>query len=75
MISFVDRYVSLAGRACCCGRSWVSLDRSLARRGDDTAESSCESPTFVGNDDPEGLFVDAEREPDEATFRPTSSSL
>jgi hypothetical protein len=32
LIAFVDRYVVLAGRSCCAGRSWVSLDRSLARR-------------------------------------------
>jgi len=35
MIAFVDRYVRLAGRSCCAGRSWVSLDRSLARRTKD----------------------------------------
>jgi hypothetical protein len=32
LIAFVDRYVVLAGRSCCAGRSWASLDRSLARR-------------------------------------------
>jgi hypothetical protein len=33
MIAWVDRYVLLAGRNCCAGRSWTGLDRSLARRG------------------------------------------
>jgi hypothetical protein len=32
VIAFVDRYLTLAGRNCCAGRSWASLDRSLARR-------------------------------------------
>ncbi len=35
VIAFFDRYVTLAGRSCCAGRSWVSLDRSLARRAKD----------------------------------------
>jgi len=35
LIAFVDRYVLLAGRSCCAGRSWASLDRSLARRAKD----------------------------------------
>jgi hypothetical protein len=35
IIAFVDRYLVLAGRSCCAGRSWASLDRSLARRARD----------------------------------------
>ena len=31
----VNRYVSLAGKSCCCGRSWVGLNASLARHGED----------------------------------------
>jgi hypothetical protein len=38
LIAFVDRYVVLAGRNCCAGRSWTSLDRSLARR---TKDGNC----------------------------------
>jgi hypothetical protein len=36
-MGFVNRYVILAGRNCCPGRSWASLDRSLARH-------ACETP-------------------------------
>ena len=32
MMGFVGRYASLAGKSCCCGRSWVGLNRSLAKR-------------------------------------------
>jgi hypothetical protein len=35
IIAFVDRYLVLAGRSCCAGRSRASLDRSLARRTED----------------------------------------
>jgi len=41
-LSTVDRYLKLAGRSCCAGRSWVGLDRSLARRAPETSEPSCE---------------------------------
>jgi hypothetical protein len=45
-LSFVNRQVKLAGRSCCAGRSWVGLDRSLARRAPETIEPSCEdAPT------------------------------
>ncbi|MBV9166436.1 MAG: hypothetical protein JO321_07540 [Solirubrobacterales bacterium] len=69
MLSWVNRYASLAGRTCCAGRSWVGLDRSLARRQDDAtvgaAEAGREDPLFVG-DRPK-------REPDQAEFASTSS--
>jgi hypothetical protein len=74
MFSFVDKYVSLAGRSCCCGRSWEGLNRSLARRADEQAAGDCDQPAFVASDSPQGQFVDADREPDEATFASTSSS-
>jgi hypothetical protein len=75
MFSFVDKYVSLAGRSCCCGRSWEGLNRSLARRADDPVARDChDTPTFVASDDPHGVFVDADREPDEATFATSSST-
>jgi hypothetical protein len=35
IIAFIDRYVVLAGKNCCAGRSWTSLDRSVARRAKD----------------------------------------
>jgi hypothetical protein len=34
-LGFLDRYVTLAGRNCCAGRSWCKLDRTLARHADD----------------------------------------
>jgi hypothetical protein len=68
MIGFVNRYASLAGKSCCCGRSWTSLDRSLAKRGDDAAEDSCEAPSFVAD---ESLV--AERDQDETTLVSSSS--
>ena len=33
MFAWMNRYACMAGRSCCAGRSWVGLDRSLARRG------------------------------------------
>jgi hypothetical protein len=60
MFSFVDKYVTLAGRGCCCGRSWVGLDRSLARHADDP---EYESPSCVPSDGPERPFVEVDREP------------
>jgi hypothetical protein len=33
MLAWINRYVFLAGRNCCAGRSWVGLNRSLDRRG------------------------------------------
>jgi hypothetical protein len=32
IFQWVDRYLRLAGRNCCAGRSREGLDRSLARR-------------------------------------------
>ncbi|MGH2871838.1 MAG: hypothetical protein ACRDL5_05190 [Solirubrobacteraceae bacterium] len=32
LFSFVNRFVGLAGRSCCSGRSWAALDRSLEQR-------------------------------------------
>ncbi len=46
MIGFVNRYAQMAGRTCCAGRSWVGLDRSLARRDGDTTPGSCELADF-----------------------------
>jgi hypothetical protein len=73
MIGFVDRYAKMAGRACCCGRSWEGLNRSLARRGDDAADDN--ELTFIASECPEGSFADADRQPDETTFASTSSRL
>jgi hypothetical protein len=59
-IGTVGHYVALAGKSCCCGRSWVGLNASLARRGDAVGEGPCDEPldeTVVG-----------EREADEPTF-------
>jgi hypothetical protein len=35
-VRFLDRYVTLAGKNCCSGRSWTMLNRSLARRTKDS---------------------------------------
>ncbi len=35
-VKFLDRYVTLAGKNCCAGRSWTMLDRSLTRRTKDS---------------------------------------
>jgi hypothetical protein len=32
MFAWINRYVFLAGRNCCAGRSWVGLNRTLERR-------------------------------------------
>jgi hypothetical protein len=68
-VGWVDRYASMAGRACCAGRSWVGLDRSLARRQEGATGDSCEGAPEVAP------FVSdrPEREPDEAEFASTSS--
>jgi hypothetical protein len=70
MMGFVGRYASLAGKSCCCGRSWVGLNRSLAKRGEDAAGSSCETPTSAGSDVP----LAGDRDPDESTLVSSSSS-
>jgi hypothetical protein len=36
-LRFLDRYVTLAGKNCCSGRSWTALNRSLARRAKDSS--------------------------------------
>jgi hypothetical protein len=36
-VRFLDRYVTLAGKNCCSGRSWTMLNRSLARRTKDSS--------------------------------------
>jgi hypothetical protein len=59
-IGTVGHYVVLAGKSCCCGRSWVGLNASLARHGDDADDCSCE-------DGPDESLV-GEREADEPTF-------
>ena len=59
MIGFVDRYLVLAGRSCCVGRSWVGLDRTLARRSGDAPPRSCEPRPVDVSDEPEVLTVDA----------------
>jgi hypothetical protein len=50
MIGFVNRYLDLAGRSCCAGRSWVGLDRSLARRAAEDQAGSCEARSSVVSD-------------------------
>jgi hypothetical protein len=73
MMGFVGRYASLAGKSCCCGRSWVGLNRSLAKHGDDPSASSCETPACDGSDvSDEVLAGDLDR--DEPTFVASSSS-
>jgi hypothetical protein len=57
MIGFVNRYVYLAGRSCCAGRSWVGLDRSLARRAAEDQAGSCEARSSVVSDSPEGPAI------------------
>jgi hypothetical protein len=59
MIGFVNRYVYLAGRSCCAGRSWVGLDRSLARRAAEDEERSCEARSSAASDGPEEPVVAA----------------
>jgi hypothetical protein len=34
-LRFVDRYITLAGKSCCAGRSWIGLERSIERRTKD----------------------------------------
>jgi hypothetical protein len=67
MIGFVNRYALIAGRSCCAGRSWVSLDRSLARRAGDTPPGSCEPPCFDVSSDPDEVTVAGRPDPDEVT--------
>jgi hypothetical protein len=62
MMGFLGRYASLAGKSCCCGRSWVGLDRSLAKRRDDP-EDWCETPA----DAPDGVRA-GDRHADEPTL-------
>jgi hypothetical protein len=58
MIGAVSKYVTLAGKSCCCGRSWVGLNSSLARRGDDAVDSPCEDmPEQTVVDEPEETFL------------------
>jgi hypothetical protein len=71
MIGFVNRYVLLAGRTCCAGRSWVGLDRSLARRSGDVPPRSCEPPPFDGSDEPETVTLDT-RSPREPVETPVA---
>jgi hypothetical protein len=69
MIGFVNRQVFLAGRSCCAGRSWVSLDRTLTRWQDDPRASSCPNPGFPDPDvrtEPVARAARPDREPDEA---------
>jgi hypothetical protein len=36
-VRFLDRWVTLAGKNCCSGRSWTMLNRSLARKAKDSS--------------------------------------
>jgi hypothetical protein len=53
-MGFVNRYVSLAGRNCCAGRSWVGLDRSLARRACETPPQAREPVNLDASATPHG---------------------
>ena len=64
MIGFVNRYALIAGRSCCAGRSWVSLDRSLARRAGDAPPRSCEPPSLDVSPDPDEVTVAAASAPE-----------
>ncbi len=67
MIGFVNRYAVIAGRTCCAGRSWVGLDRSLARRAGETPPGSCQPPCFDVSSDPDGVTVAGGPGPDDVT--------
>jgi len=60
MMNTVNRYVALAGKSCCCGRSWVGLNKSLARHADE-ADAACseDMPEQTVVDEPEETFVSA----------------
>jgi hypothetical protein len=70
VIGFVSRYATMAGRSCCVGRSWVGLDRSLARHGDDRGAYSCQTPDCAASDAQEDVVMAAGpgREPDDASL-------
>ena len=44
VVSFVNRYVDLAGRNCCSGKSWAALNRTLQR-------DACEAAAAGGDPD------------------------
>jgi hypothetical protein len=58
MMASVNKYVTLAGKSCCCGRSWVGLNRSLERRADDADDCCLEDmPEQPVVDEPEKTFL------------------
>jgi hypothetical protein len=70
MIGWADRYATLAGRACCAGRSWVGLDRSLARH-----QETCHPSETVTDD--AGFYVsglDRRQQPHEASEAETDDA-
>lgn len=62
MIGFVNRYVNLAGRNCCSGKSWAALDRTLERHA---CELDDEAP--AGTDEQPAHYFSVDREQPEAT--------
>jgi hypothetical protein len=74
MFGFVNRYVTLAGRSCCAGRSWVGLDRSLKRRGGGPSPGACRAPDLYGADAPDQFLVSAAPEAEPAHGAASSSA-
>lgn len=56
-MGFVNRYVDLAGRNCCSGKSWAALDRTLERHA-----RECESEVPAGADEPSALDASVDRD-------------
>lgn len=63
MIGFVNRYVNLAGRNCCSGKSWAALDRTLERHA-----CECDSEAPAGTDEPPAIYASADRDEPETTL-------
>jgi hypothetical protein len=62
VIGFVNRYVGLAGRNCCSGKSWAALDRTLDRYA-----CECDPEPPANTDERSAFDVSAERDEHEAT--------
>jgi hypothetical protein len=63
VIGFVNRYVNLAGRNCCSGKSWAALDRTLERHA-----CECDSEVPAGTDEQSAHYLSVDRDEPEATL-------
>lgn len=62
MFGFVNRYVDLAGRNCCSGKSWAALDRTLDRYA-----CECDDEPPARADEPMAVDLLVEHDEQEAT--------